>query len=220
MTRRPVVGARRDPGSPELELPTYPMWSFVDVSDGRVGLALITDGLHEYEVLPGARPELALTLLRAVGWLSREDLTTRTGHAGPALETPGAQVLGEHRFRYSLFFHSGDWERGAVWRAAETALTPMLTGRGQAVTTLGPGIELEPDCIQMTACIPRPNGFDLRLLNASDQPRVALVRHDVRPADVAWITLGGNPGGDVEVSDGIMRLSLRPWQIATLRISR
>ena len=220
VTRRPVVGARRDPGSPELELPTYPMWSFVDVSDGRVGLALITDGLHEYEVLPGARPELALTLLRAVGWLSREDLTTRTGHAGPALETPGAQVLGEHRFRYSLFFHSGDWERGAVWRAAETALTPMLTGRGQAVTTLGPGIELEPDCIQMTACIPRPNGFDLRLLNASDQPRVALVRHDVRPADVAWITLGGDPGGDVEVSDGIMRLSLRPWQIATLRISR
>src|SRR5207237_728751 len=136
--------------------------------------------------------------------LSLEDRTTRSGTGGPARDAPGGQVLGEHRFRYSLFFHSGDWERGAVWRAAETALTPMLTGRGQAVTTLGPGIELEPDCIQMTACIPRPNGFDLRLLNASDQPRVALVRHDVRPADVAWITLGGNPGGDVEVRGGIM----------------
>src|SRR5207248_6757983 len=63
VTRRPVVAAHRDPGSPELALPTYPMWSFVDASDGRIGLALIADGLHEYEVLPVARQELALTLL-------------------------------------------------------------------------------------------------------------------------------------------------------------
>ena len=111
VTRRPVIGPRRDPGAAEIELPTYPMWSFVDVSDGRAGLALIADGLHEYEVLPGNPPELALTQLRAVGWLSREDLTTRTGHAGPGMATPGAQVLGGHRLRYSLFFHHGDWER-------------------------------------------------------------------------------------------------------------
>ena len=110
------------------------MWSFVDASDGRVGLAVITDGLHEYELLAGGRQELALTLLRGVGWLSRDDLTTRTGHAGPGLETPGAQLLGEQRFRYSLFFHAGDWERAAVWRAAEAALVPILPGRGPAVT--------------------------------------------------------------------------------------
>src|SRR5204863_408878 len=87
------------------------------------------------------RVRLALALLRAVGWLSRDDLITRTGHAGPALETPGAQVLGDHRFRYSLFFHAGDWERAAVWRAAEAALVPMLPGRGPAVRTPAPGIE-------------------------------------------------------------------------------
>ena len=220
VTRRPVVAAHRDPGSPELELPTYPMWSFVDASDGRVGLALIADGLHEYEVLPGARQELALTLLRGVGWLSRDDLTTRTGHAGPALETPGAQVLGEHRFRYSLFFHAGDWEGAAVWRAAEAALVPMLPGRGPAVTTPVSAIELEPDCIQMTACIPRPTGFDLRLLNASDQPRVATVRCALHLAGVAWITLGGDLREDVRLNDGVMQFSLRPWEIATLRISR
>src|SRR5207249_10649769 len=60
VTRRPVVAPRRDPGSPELELPTYPMWSFVDASAGRIGLALIADGLHESGLLPGARHELAL----------------------------------------------------------------------------------------------------------------------------------------------------------------
>jgi len=220
VTRRPVVAARRDPGSPELELPTYPMWCFVDASDGRVGLAVITDGLHEYELLPGGRQELALTLLRAVGWLSRDDLTTRTGHAGPGLETPGAQLLGEHRFRYSLFFHAGDWERAAVWRAAEAALVPILPGRGPAVTTPASGIELEPDCIQMTACIPRPSGLDLRLLNASDQPRIATVRCTLHLAGAAWITLGGELREDVGLQDGVMRVPLRPWEIATLRLAR
>ena len=91
VTRRPVVAARRDPGSPELALPTYPMWSFVDVSDSRVGLALITDGLHEYELLSDAPQQLALTLLRCVGILSRGsgELATRPGGAGPRTPTPG-----------------------------------------------------------------------------------------------------------------------------------
>src|SRR5207237_25815 len=134
-TARAVAAARRDPGAAELELPTYPMWSFVDVSDGRAGLALIAHGLHEYEVLPGPPQELALTLLRSVGWLSRDDLVTRAGHAGPEMETPGAQVPGGHRFRYSLFFHAGDWQSGGVWRAAESVLQPIVAARGAPVTT-------------------------------------------------------------------------------------
>ncbi len=40
------------------------------------------------------RGALALTVLRAVGWLSRADLRSRPGPAGPGLPTPGAQVPG------------------------------------------------------------------------------------------------------------------------------
>lgn len=46
--------------------------------------------------------EIALTLLRCVGWLSRDDFSTRKGHAGPFLETPKAQMLGEREFDYSI----------------------------------------------------------------------------------------------------------------------
>jgi mannosylglycerate hydrolase len=220
VTKRPVTGPRRDPGAPEIELPTYPMWSFVDVSDGRAGVALIAEGLHEYEVLPGLQQELALTLLRAVGWLSREDLTTRTGHAGPAMETPDAQLPGGHRFRYSLFFHPGDWERGGVWRMAESTLTPLVTGRGPAIITLGPRIELDPDSIQMTALLPRPGGYDLRLLNASDAAHEASVHLQPEPAEITSITLGGDLRAQLALRDGVVRLSLPPWGIATLRVTR
>jgi alpha-mannosidase len=218
VTRRPAIGARRDPGAAEIELPTYPMWSFVDVSDGRAGLALIADGLHEYEVVPGNPAELVLTLLRSVGWLSREDLTTRTGHAGPGLETPGAQVLGGHRLRYSLFFHEGNWERGGVWRAAESTLTPLVAGRGPAITTAAPRIELSPDTIQMTALIPRPDGYELRVVNASDTPRDAGIHLEPQPAEVTSITLAGDLRVSLACADRVVRLSLPAWGIATLRV--
>lgn len=218
VTRRPVISPRRDPGATELELPTYPMWSFTDVSDGRAGFALIANGLHEYEVLPGNPQQVALTLLRAVGWLSRDDLTTRTGHAGPGLETPGAQVLGGHRLRYSLYFHQGDWERGGVWRMAESTLTPLVAGRGPAITGPGTRIELAPDSVQMTALVPRPDGYDLRVLNASDAPQEASIDFEPAPAEVNSITLAGEPLGSVLVGDGVVRLALPAWKIATLRV--
>jgi alpha-mannosidase len=218
VTRRPVIGARRDPGSTEVELPTYPMWSFTDVSDGRAGLALIVDGLHEYEVLPGNPQELALTLLRSVGWLSRDDLTTRTGHAGPEMETPGAQVMGGHRLRYSLYFHKGDWERGGVWRMAESTLTPLVPGRGPTVTTPAPRIELTPDSIQMTALLPHRQGYDLRVLNASDSPHEATIDLQPQPAEVTASTLAGAPRASLAVADGVVRISLPAWGIATLRV--
>ena len=220
VTARAVAAARHDPGAEELELPTYPMWSFVDVSDGRAGVALITHGLHEYEVLPGSSQEVALTLLRSVGWLSRDDLVTRRGHAGPAMETPGAQVPGGHRFRYSLFFHAGDWQQGDVWRAAESTLLPLVLGRGAPANTAPPVIELEPDCIQMTALLPRAGGYDLRFLNASNESREARVRLQPQPADARVVTLGGVVREQLALKDGVVRIPVRPWEIVTVRATR
>ena len=221
VTRRSVIGARRDPGAPEMELPTYPMRSFVDLSNGRAGMTLITDGLHEYEVIPGTTQEVALTLLRAVGWLSRDDLTTRTGHAGPGMETPGAQVLGAHRFRFSLYFHRGDWAEGNVWRAAEATLLPLVVakGAGAADGRTTQLIELEPDCIQMTALIPRQDGYEIRLLNASDQASEAGLR--LEPVGtLERSNLAGNDLERIVPRDGRFGLGLRPWEIVTLRLTR
>ncbi len=64
---------------------------------------VLSQGLQEYEVVK--REEglaVALTLLRAVGWLSRNDLLTRKGNAGWPLPTPGAQCLGKHTFHLAV----------------------------------------------------------------------------------------------------------------------
>jgi len=122
---RPAVGQDYR----EKPVPTWPQQHFVDVhsvpaspgedrvpaslggDDGVHGLMVASDGLPEYEVLTdNGGTTIAVTLLRCVGWLSRDDLLTRQGNAGPSVATPGAQCLGAHCFRYSLIPHQGGWE--------------------------------------------------------------------------------------------------------------
>ena len=64
------------------------------------GLVVLGKGLPEYDATEEG--ELALTLLRCVGWLSRDDLSTRRGGAGPQLPVPGAQCHGDHVFEYAV----------------------------------------------------------------------------------------------------------------------
>ncbi len=87
---------------------THPFQNFVDYTDGRQGLAIISRRVTEYEVVPEKDGAIALTLLRGVGWLARYDLLTRVGDVGPHIFTPEAQCLGEHAFHYAIYPHRGD----------------------------------------------------------------------------------------------------------------
>ena len=91
----------------EQPRPEVPQRAFTDVSGGNRGLMIANRGLPEVEVLKrdDGTAEIALTLLRCVGWLSRDDLVTRPGHAGPAMETPDAQMPGTWGFDYAVIPH-------------------------------------------------------------------------------------------------------------------
>jgi alpha-mannosidase len=51
-----------------------------------------------------------VTLLRCIGWLSRDDLSLRPRAAGPIIETPHAQEIGIYTFEYSIIPHLGNWQ--------------------------------------------------------------------------------------------------------------
>ena len=68
-------------------------------------LQLVHLGLHEYQVCRTEDGERCmLTLLRCVGDLSRRDLRSRGGGAGPGYPTPEAQCQGEMEFEYGLIY--------------------------------------------------------------------------------------------------------------------
>ncbi len=85
-------------------LPTNHQKDFVSISDNKRCFSVINKGLPEYEAIKNGDGTitLAITLLRCVEWLSRDDFKTRNSHAGPQLRTPGAQCLGNHTFELSL----------------------------------------------------------------------------------------------------------------------
>ncbi|MCG3226766.1 MAG: hypothetical protein H7645_07595 [Candidatus Heimdallarchaeota archaeon] len=67
-------------------------------------ITLMNKGLPEVELANNSR--LALTLIRSVGYLSRADFPERPMHAGPFLETPGAQEINaDYSFEYSILVH-------------------------------------------------------------------------------------------------------------------
>ncbi|HEX9028386.1 MAG TPA: glycoside hydrolase family 38 C-terminal domain-containing protein [Anaerolineales bacterium] len=123
----------------DIDLPPSPGWvedptalmhqrAFTDLSEGGRGLAVFNQGLPAVEVL--RKPEgaqISLTLLRCVGWLSRDDLPNRRVAGGPLVPTPGAQCLGKYRFEYAIFPHAGDWQ--AVYAPAYNYLSPLLVAR-------------------------------------------------------------------------------------------
>lgn len=142
---RPIAAPRPADVAEWAEEPvnTFPQKRFVDISNGTTGLGILNRGLPEYEILqegPGiatGHMAAAVTLLRCVEWLSRDDLSTRRGHAGPMEYTPEAQCLGEHTFHYALVPHSGAWQEdeALVLRQAQAFNLPVRAILGTAAQT-------------------------------------------------------------------------------------
>src|SRR5207247_1382289 len=92
----PATGSGAARGRPrEAPVRAAPAHGFVAAASGARGLALLAPGFFEYEWT--SRGDLLVTLLRAVGELSRGDLPTRPGHAGWPTSTPLAQCPGRTR---------------------------------------------------------------------------------------------------------------------------
>ncbi|MFX1391545.1 MAG: alpha-mannosidase [Promethearchaeota archaeon] len=84
--------------------PTNHQKDFISVSNQNGTFAVLNKGLPEYEAIKDENNSItfAITLLRCIEWLSRDDFQSRYIPAGPAFKTPKAQCLGNHAFELSL----------------------------------------------------------------------------------------------------------------------
>ncbi len=157
----------------EQPMNTQPQKRFVDISNGRLGLAVLNKGLPEYEVMPAAGGNtsvLALTLLRCVEWLSRNDLSTRRGYAGPMIRTPDAQMPGTWTFEYALLPHAGDWRsnEAEAERQAQMFQTPLCAVMAKPHD--GP-LPLEGSLVDLT-----PGGLVVSAIKRAEREEALLVR--------------------------------------------
>lgn len=204
IVRRPVGIPDFDETWKEQPRPEAPQRAFTSVSDGKIGLTIANRGLPEIEVLanqdgvPG-EGELALTLLRCVGWLSRDDYATRRGHAGPGLPTPGAQLPGKWSFEYAIIPHSGDWQHSFFQAYAFNAplraiITSLHAGTLPASTSL---VRVAAQTVnnnrQYASTSTTAPLFQLSALKAAEDGR-------------GWIVRGYNLGAEP------LKVTLAPWK--------
>ncbi|MBZ9686024.1 glycosyl hydrolase-related protein [Clostridium estertheticum] len=119
--RRPVTPALDRNGEYYPEMETLPQQTFVDVSNGENGLAVVNNCLIEYQVIDNEKSTLALTLLRGV----RNIICTEMRSAGAFPQQKGGQSLGILEYEYSIYPHEGNWESAAVYSEAESLNVPI-----------------------------------------------------------------------------------------------
>lgn len=168
--------------------------SFVSISDSQVGLAVANIGLPEYEITPDVERSIAVTLLRANGYLSTDWKNTRIGEAGPMVETPEAQMLGRKLvFEYSIIPHAGKWDESGVQQeahafAAGMKVFPMLYSKGSAgslptemsfMSASGKNIS----CSTVKGC-EDGDGYAVRIWNSGTSDSTAAISFFKKPAKV------------------------------------
>lgn len=85
-----------------------PTQSYVSLTDGKTGIAVIPQGVREYEVLDDSK--IRLTLFRTYRFMGKENLIYRPGRASGEriIETPAAQLLKEMEFNFGFTSYAGD----------------------------------------------------------------------------------------------------------------
>jgi hypothetical protein len=209
-------GLTAEGGPHEHGLPTFPSRRFVDASDGSSGIALVHDGLLEYEVVADGG-ELALTLLRAVGYLSRTEPELRPNPAGPPDPLTGPQLQGLQCAEYAVLLHRGDWRAADCYGVADAFGVPLertrVATRGEPARA-ATGSMLAVEGAEVSALLRVPGGLVLRVFRTAAHDGPVTIEREGVPARGFVVDLRGRPVGPFEGT-----LVLRPWQIATVQLA-
>jgi alpha-mannosidase len=168
---------------------------------------------------------LALTLLRSVGWLSRDDLASRPVAAGPQFLTPGAQSKGLHSFEFAFTSYSGGFADADIVKQAHAfafppvaALTDRHRGALKNKTSLAAldNPHIVVSSVEMSA---GKNAFLVRLYNstASHQQTQLKLGETAASVDEVNFLEKKTAKEPLKLRGGKCNLSFRPAEIKTLR---
>ncbi|GAB4312431.1 MAG: alpha-mannosidase [Candidatus Sumerlaeia bacterium] len=212
--------------------PTYPMLRFCGISDGEAGLAVLADGIREYEAKDDRDRTLALTLIRAFELA----LCTVSYRWERLPEMEGSQSLGPHIFRYALYPHTGGWEQGGVLQAAERFSLPLLPAQSAPAACNAPGavssghplehgfLEITPSSVLLSALKKAENGRALivRVFNPTEQEHRVTLKTDFAFKAARAVTMEEKPSRQtwgLKVGKNSLTLQAPPKKIISLKLA-
>ena len=221
--RRPLHIPTADACS-ETPPPTAPLHRYVSVFDGARGATLFSDGLGEYEAAVDGT--IAITLVRAVGELSRHDLPERPGHAGWPAPTPAAQSPGPFAAELALLHHGGTRDATTIdliERTADDVLLPLVGDTLRSALAIADpvrGVELEGSGLALSTVKEADDGASIviRCVNLLDDATTGTLRPGWAFSSVTSARLDETPGDALPISDGAIPLTVPARGIMTLLV--
>jgi alpha-mannosidase len=206
---------------------TYPQQSFSLIQNAGRGLAVMNRGLPEIQATRSESGEvtLSLTLLRAVGWLSRDDFETRRcQNAGPTLHTPEAQCPGEQCFQYAVVPFAGDYVAADIMGISKRYRVPVLSIQGVEDGSMvgGEGLFNKSTHLTCVSAVKKHEMRDtlvVRLYNITEQRVDETLQFGV-DLFAAWqLNLLEERGSGIDLkSTRELSLSLGPHEIVTVEV--
>lgn len=219
---------------PETEVGFGPHRGFAALESplGNAGMALLNRGLLEIEAIRGEEgAALALTLLRGVRTLSRDDLTLRFGHAGPPILTPDAQCLGPQVCEFAFTSYKGTWRDVNLPALAHSWRHPTfmfrLPSNGDdkhgGIQPGDPLISIDNPAVEIRALQPSPDGSKAlcaRIYNSTDKPQKAKLKFNACVRSFSETDFMGVKTGDrhLKREQESVVLELPPARIITLKL--
>lgn len=199
---------------------TEPQRRWVDVSDGSTGLAVINQGLPEYEVTDDKTRTIKLTLFRSNSHVTKE--------WWGLLKSPQAEMIGKSDYEYAIYPHAGDWNEGGVIAEAESAMLPikpleaLLEVKGEMNGELSPELSfVSVEGGAVTSIVKKADNRDsviLRLYNPAKKQTQATVKLWRPIAEAYLVDFWEERKEKLEVSDGVLKLKIPAKKIVTVEI--
>ncbi len=218
---RPVFREYED-GIRDGEMSTLPMQNFVDLSNGKSGLAILNKNLTEFEISENKSRTVYLTLLRCMD----VKICTENRCATVESEADGPQCLGSYTFNYALYPHSGDWQRGKVYQQTQKYLyAPLIYQMSRhfdgSLCTCKSLMNIDNPLVQLTGLKQSEDGRGLiiRIYNPTEDVIEANINFARKPQKAYKTNMNEEIEEDVEVTNsGNIPVTLDPAKIITLLI--
>lgn len=205
--------------------PYNPMQNFVDVSDGKTGLAVLNKGIREYEVKDDPQRTIAISLLRT----HRAYMTANSDMTPEELEKhTGQHSLGTLEYEYALCPHKGDWESAGILQKAYdhkvgiVAIHSLPYSEGNLPSTnsffkITPSDKLMVSAVKQSA---DGRGIILRIWNSSSEKVKANIETTLSAGKACRVQLNEKPIEDVEIKDGTIKLEIKPHKIESIFLEK
>lgn len=197
----------------ELECNQHPTLSTIYAND----IQVVHLGMQEYEVAEhGGEDYCFITALRCVGDLSRRDLRTRGGGAGPGYATPGAQCQGKYIFNYGLILGKEKFNinNKNIIRSKVIAKQSNVNVEDKKL------IVINNNQVAYSSIVRKKDGaLQLRLFNQSDKVEKVTVINNSRLNNVQKVTFNGEIINKLQCLDRNVTIDVKPREIYTIEFN-